>query len=72
MAKKKAAAKKKTNALDLKTSEVGGAAAILFAGAAVILMGSMQEGNLALVMVGFGSALAFVAAVLIGIAINSK
>ncbi len=73
MAKKKANkrnVKRSNKPVFLQSNNIGGAAALLFAGACIVFLGNLQNGNLALLLIGFGSALMFVAAVLLGMAIS--
>ncbi len=63
---------KRGTASSLQNSSIGGAAAILFAGTCIVLLGNLQEGNIELLLIGFGAALMFVAAVLLGMGINKK
>lgn len=70
--KKKSVKKKSSAKLSVASagSDVSGAAALLFAGAAVILLGTLQnDNNIQLLLIGFGAALALISAVLLGMAI---
>lgn len=73
MAAKKIAKKNRVSSKkDYVSGDIGGAAALLFAGVCVILLGLLQHDNLQLLMIGFGSALAFISAVLLGMAISKN
>ncbi len=71
MAKK--STKKRTSNSNQSGSMILSAAAILFAGALIILLGNLQSlSNLKLLMVGFGAALLVFSGALLGIASANK
>lgn len=65
MATKKSSAKKKT--VDTTSSSVAAASGILFAGAAVVILGIIQgQDNIKLLLVGFGAAMLVFGGALLG------